>query len=67
MSIYINEQKYKCPCKSCKDRVINCHATCSKYLDWVQANEDLKNKERIQKVDTSTGWGYNRKHKKEKR
>lgn len=22
------------PCKDCTERIVNCHSTCSKYLDW---------------------------------
>ena len=25
----------KCgPCKGCEDRVIGCHATCERYIEW---------------------------------
>lgn len=26
--------KYECPCKKCKDRVLNCHSKCEKYKSW---------------------------------
>lgn len=61
MSIYLNQQAYKCPCQKCKDRKLNCHSKCEKYLEWVKANEKIRNKERIEKVSDSThndGWGY---------
>lgn len=24
----------KTPCRDCKERVLGCHATCQKYIDW---------------------------------
>ena len=30
------------PCFECKDRVVNCHSTCEKYLKWKQEYEQLK-------------------------
>lgn len=53
----------KYSCKGCKYRTIYCHSTCKKYLENVKANEELKKKQRLQKVYTSSSWGYSRKRK----
>lgn len=30
------------PCKDCKERILHCHGTCSKYLEYYEANEKAK-------------------------
>jgi len=63
-NILLNPVIDKCPCKDCKKRKISCHSTCKNYLEWVKKNEYLKHKERIEKVDVSSGWCYKRKGKR---
>lgn len=33
-----------CPCKDCKDRQVNCHSNCKKYIEWSIKNEELRKK-----------------------
>lgn len=30
------------PCKDCKERILHCHKTCAKYLEYYEANEKAK-------------------------
>ena len=30
------------PCKNCEERILHCHETCSKYLEYYEANEKVK-------------------------
>lgn len=30
------------PCKDCKERILHCHETCTKYLEYYEANEKVK-------------------------
>ena len=30
------------PCKNCAERILHCHGTCSKYLEYYKANEKAK-------------------------
>lgn len=40
----------KSPCdKDCKDRSIDCHGKCAKYIEWQQAN--LERRKAIQKYN----------------
>ena len=36
------------PCKGCTDRVLGCHSTCKKYIDFKLNNEELNRKIRKQ-------------------
>lgn len=29
-------------CKNCEERILHCHGTCSKYLEYYKANEKVK-------------------------
>ena len=39
------------PCHNCEDRVVGCHATCKKYLDW---KEEIRKKKEIVQGSEST-------------
>lgn len=30
------------PCKNCGERILHCHETCTKYLEYYEANEKVK-------------------------
>lgn len=30
------------PCKNCEERILHCHETCTKYLEYYEANEKVK-------------------------
>lgn len=30
------------PCKDCKERELNCHSTCERYLEFQKVNNDRK-------------------------
>lgn len=30
------------PCKNCGERILHCHETCTKYLEYYEANEKAK-------------------------
>lgn len=30
------------PCKNCEERILHCHGTCSKYMEYYKANEKAK-------------------------
>ena len=30
------------PCKNCEERKLHCHETCTKYLEYYEANEKVK-------------------------
>ena len=30
------------PCKNCGERILHCHETCNKYLEYYEANEKAK-------------------------
>nr|DAS64959.1 MAG TPA: hypothetical protein [Caudoviricetes sp.] len=30
------------PCKNCEERILHCHETCTKYLEYYEANENVK-------------------------
>lgn len=30
------------PCKNCGERILHCHETCAKYLEYYEANEKAK-------------------------
>ena len=30
------------PCKNCEERILHCHETCGKYLEYYEANEKVK-------------------------
>lgn len=32
----------KCPCKDCKDRVVNCHAECERYGEYARECEAIR-------------------------
>lgn len=50
--------KDKAPCKDCEDRYVGCHSDCDKYSEYVRYKEKLKQKEREENINTSSGWGY---------
>lgn len=58
MNIYLNSQVSICPCKNCNDRKVGCHSICDKYIEWTSSNEKIREKEKITNVNTSYGWGY---------
>lgn len=57
-------KELEAPCKDCKDRKLNCHSSCKKYLDYQVKNEERKAIERNSKVDTSHGWAFTHKRKR---
>ena len=36
--------KNKQPCRYCTDRVVGCHSTCKKYIDWKKEYDERKQK-----------------------
>ena len=30
------------PCKDCTDRIVGCHSTCLRYIDWQKWNTQQK-------------------------
>jgi len=32
------------PCKNCPNRILNCHATCQKYIEWQKEYQEENNK-----------------------
>jgi len=57
----------KCPCKDCKDRNAECHATCEPYLDYEKQKMETRNKveERWQREESLWGHETLRRRRKE--
>lgn len=36
----------KTPCKDCKDRVLYCHSTCDRYIEWKKEVDEYNRKMR---------------------
>ena len=34
----------QCPCQNCQERVVGCHSSCQKYIDWSAEKSRLKDK-----------------------
>lgn len=32
----------ECPCRYCDNRTVDCHGNCDKYIQWNQANKNLR-------------------------
>lgn len=32
----------KAPCKGCEERVLGCHSTCEKYIEYAKAQEEYR-------------------------
>ena len=41
---------HQCPCKNCQERMIGCHSSCQKYIDWTAERAVEKEKENKQKI-----------------
>ena len=57
----------KCPCKDCKDRNAECHATCEPYLEYEKQKMETRNKveERWQREESLWGHETLRRRRKE--
>jgi len=57
----------KCPCKDCKDRNAECHATCEPYLAYEKQKMETRNKveERWQREESLWGHETLRRRRKE--
>ena len=56
-----------CPCKDCKDRNAECHATCEPYLEYEKQKMETRNKveERWQREESLWGHETLRRRRKE--
>ena len=34
----------KTPCRGCEDRILGCHSTCQKYIDWKKKVQEYNDK-----------------------
>lgn len=41
--------KSNIPCNNCADRKVGCHGECEKYMAFVEANNERRNRERKEK------------------
>lgn len=51
------------PCKDCKDRYIGCHDRCEKYQQFKKRNDELREKERREKLINFEYWATTKIHK----
>lgn len=40
----------KPPCKNCEDREVGCHSKCEAYMEWAKEHEELREKNRTERV-----------------
>lgn len=51
------------PCKGCEDRKPNCHASCEKYISWLNLYHKVKREEKVERVLGYSGWLEKNKHR----
>lgn len=44
------------PCKDCKERYLGCHSKCEKYQNAKKRNDELREKERMEKYTNYEYW-----------
>lgn len=44
----------QCPCKDCQERMVGCHSSCQKYIDW--SSEQTRLKKESQKKNPPRLW-----------
>ena len=45
----MNMNTEDCPCKNCTSRVVGCHSSCIKYINWKQEHEAKLQRQQEQK------------------
>lgn len=51
------------PCKDCKDRYLGCHDRCEKYQQFKKRNDEIREKERREKLINFEYWATTKIHK----